>query len=147
MFSLSQLNPPPTPDVPFDDQSWSRQPHSCYELADWVDKKVTNFLMQLLTADESLEQPKIMHQKTPSTQALNVMRLLNYSSNCPRFSPRNWTAFLNLDCIARFSYVSLVMCMVLVRANNNLAVQRVTYATFNQYGDSFVHLVRDNHTN
>src|SRR5450830_1354093 len=63
---------------------------------------------------------------------------------CLRFGDR--ATFLDLDRITGLDLVGLVMRVILVRAHDDLAIQRMFYVALDQNGNGLVHLVRNHFT-
>jgi hypothetical protein len=53
----------------------------------------------------------------------------------------------DFNCVAGFAWLVSSWRMVLVRTNDDLAIQRMFNVTFDQYGNGLVHLVRHNFAN
>jgi len=77
----------------------------------------------------------------PGAQALDCLSLLYNLGHRPRLGFGYRAAFLDLDGIASFGNIRLIVSVIFVRANNDLAVKRMTHAALNQNGHRLVHLV------
>src|SRR5512132_34491 len=73
----------------------------------------------------------------------NFLRLLDDPQHAPRLRFRELPRRLDLDQVAGLAFVALVVRVILVRLDDDLAVDRMLRAPLDEHGHRLVHLVAD----